>query len=150
MFVPGSPDLTWLSSGLGGGWARKGLGYLQSRSGEKGRGRGSLSMPLGSWMGGTFMSLSAPLAWLLLWNGSWELRLRLRARELRWGILSVQTKSMIAKTLDCRFIKSECIRGNTGGNSGYKQILRKKSSIFCKEKKLQVLFFYYTNDCQVC
>ena len=58
--LPGNPDLTWLSRGLGGGWARKGLGYLQSRSGEKGRGRGSLSMPLGSWMGGTFMSHSVP------------------------------------------------------------------------------------------
>ena len=50
--------MTWFSSGLGGGCARKGFGYLHSRSGEKGRGRGSLSMPLGSWMGGTFMSCS--------------------------------------------------------------------------------------------
>ena len=94
---------------------------------------GNLHVYLGS--GG----LTAPL--------KWKLRLE---RELSGGIYLCKQKSMIAKTLDCRFIKSECIRGNTGGNSGYKQILRKKSSIFCKEKKLQVLFFYYTNDCQVC
>ena len=34
----------------------KGLGYLHSRSGEKGRGRGRRSMPVGSWMGGTFIT----------------------------------------------------------------------------------------------
>ena len=35
--------------GEGGGWGKKGLGYLHSRSGLKGR-------PEGNEMGGTFMS----------------------------------------------------------------------------------------------
>ena len=47
---------------------------------------------------------------------------------------------MIAKTLDCRFIKSECIRGNTGGNSGYKQILRKNPQYFVKKKSCKFYF----------
>ena len=79
---------------------------------------GNLHVYLGS--GG----LTAPL--------KWKLRLE---RELSWGIYLCKQKSMIAKTLDCKFIKSECIIGNRGEAIPVSYLLEEKYlNIFLRKK----------------
>ncbi len=73
---PGSWDLNWVSKGEGGGCARKGLGYLHSKSGVNGS-------PEGREMGGTFMLSLLFESWLF-WLAA-AAAAAVRRAAMRWA-----------------------------------------------------------------